>query len=433
MTTHDSSLPNSATIQRYSFILIALVAIFAYSTPAQRSAQMANQPGTPVGSYKLTDIDSVNLFSGNLNVSMPLAGLDGRGQADASVSMTIDNQWRLDELSAYHYALSNMLSENIVAVGHVMITSTLANTNELCSEYPDYWYKHNLRIVVVGPDGSQMELVDPVKKGVQFEQCGYPAYNYGTVFQSTDGSFTTFVSDSNVTDFNGEPILGVGATGYLYTGDGGKARVENGKVMWRIDRNGNKSEYTYDSTRGFPSSYPRPTQLKDGNGREINIQYNQTESAPYGLCHKITFKGSQGETRIVRVSLGATVRTARSGTDDTTDLVSELITTDPTASPQVSGTVYDWSQLPKAIWLPDGQSYEFKYNTNGRIAEIKLPTGGHMEYDFYPSVQSFPNNFGFSLIESRKSGFTTRTMFSKIAPHLFLILARLVRQERERR
>ena len=390
-----TNYPKLCSILGSFVVLMAIVLLAETLGVAQSSPQMANQPGSPAGSYRLGDLDTINLFSGNVNISLPLVGLNGRGQSGGAVSMTIDNQWRLDELSAYQFKLSNHLADSLVAVGHVRVSSTLASTNEACLEDPMYWYVYALRIVVVGPDGTETTLVDPVTKGVQFQQCGYVAYNYGMTFQSTDGSFTTFVSDSNVTGFNGEPLLGVGATGYLFTGDGGKARVQDGKFIWRIDRNGNKTEFTYDSSVGFPDSYPRATQITDSNGRAINIQYDVTESSPYGLCNKITYKGSEGETRVIRVSLGAQIRSAKSGTDDEFNLAEELITTDPADSPQVSGTVHDWSKLPKAVWLPDGRSYEFKYNSNGRIAEIKLPTGGRMEYDFYPSVQAFPNNFDF--------------------------------------
>ena len=341
-----TNYPKLCSILGSFVVLMAIVLLAETLGVAQSSPQMANQPGSPAGSYRLGDLDTINLFSGNVNISLPLVGLNGRGQSGGAVSMTIDNQWRLDELSAYQFKLSNHLADSLVAVGHVRVSSTLASTNEACLEDPMYWYVYALRIVVVGPDGTETTLVDPVTKGVQFQQCGYVAYNYGMTFQSTDGSFTTFVSDSNVTGFNGEPLLGVGATGYLFTGDGGKARVQDGKFIWRIDRNGNKTEFTYDSSVGFPDSYPRATQITDSNGRAINIQYDVTESSPYGLCNKITYKGSEGETRVIRVSLGAQIRSAKSGTDDEFNLAEELITTDPADSPQVSGTVHDWSKRP---------------------------------------------------------------------------------------
>src|SRR5664279_788450 len=36
-------------------------------------------PGSPAGSYALSDFDTVNCYSGTLNIRLPLAALGGRG------------------------------------------------------------------------------------------------------------------------------------------------------------------------------------------------------------------------------------------------------------------------------------------------------------------------------------------------------------------
>src|ERR1700742_65671 len=39
------------------------------------------EPGTPAGSYLLSGLDSVNLYNGNANISVPLMQVTGRGEA----------------------------------------------------------------------------------------------------------------------------------------------------------------------------------------------------------------------------------------------------------------------------------------------------------------------------------------------------------------
>jgi RHS repeat-associated protein len=218
--------------------------------------------------------------------------------------------------------------------------------------------------------------------------------------------------------FNDYGMIGSGATGYLYLKNGSKSRIENGKVIWTKDRNGNITEYTYDPNRNFPDYNPRPIKIKDSINREIEIQYAITEPAPYGLCNKITFKGTGGQERAIRVSLGATTRSPKPNTDDELDLLS-LITTDPNDAPQVSG-IFQTSDFPKAVWLPDGRSYKFEYNVNGRLARVELPTGGYYEYDFYPTTPAAPYNYDYFInrlkekrVYDENSVLQSKTVFSK--------------------
>ncbi len=40
--------------------------------------------------------------------------------------------------------------------------------------------------------------------------------------------------------------------------------------------------------------------------------------------------------------------------------------------------------VASAVELPDGRSYQFKYNEYGEMARVVLPTGGAYEYDYGP-------------------------------------------------
>ena len=55
-------------------------------------------PGSPAGSYRLSDIDTVNLFNGSVNVNLPLTGISGRGAARedvAALSWTSPARWQI--------------------------------------------------------------------------------------------------------------------------------------------------------------------------------------------------------------------------------------------------------------------------------------------------------------------------------------------------
>ena len=55
-------------------------------------------PGAPAGSYSLSDIDQVNLFSGNLNFHLPLLSIGGRGGAQMKITLAINSvHWRTEQ------------------------------------------------------------------------------------------------------------------------------------------------------------------------------------------------------------------------------------------------------------------------------------------------------------------------------------------------
>lgn len=79
-------------------LLITLIAAHALAQmPGDGTTSKGNKPGAPAGSYTLTDFEHLNLFNGNLNFSLPLLQIGGRGGAKSSVNLTIDGmQWHMD-------------------------------------------------------------------------------------------------------------------------------------------------------------------------------------------------------------------------------------------------------------------------------------------------------------------------------------------------
>src|SRR5262249_49195504 len=133
------SLLDSKAHVLYLFVFIAFCpAIFG-----QGSLQSAAAPGAPAGSYNLSDFESVNLFSGNLNFNLPLTGLKGRGDMSSGIWLTIEQQWSISEQTSSVWHIQNHIAPLISAVGHVRINGTMQQLADVCSQNPPaYWDQH---------------------------------------------------------------------------------------------------------------------------------------------------------------------------------------------------------------------------------------------------------------------------------------------------
>lgn len=57
--------------------------------------------GAQLGSFPLSGFESVNLFSGALNFSLPVLTVWGRGEASYPITVPVENRWEvIDEVSA---------------------------------------------------------------------------------------------------------------------------------------------------------------------------------------------------------------------------------------------------------------------------------------------------------------------------------------------
>src|SRR6266508_1413142 len=80
---------------------LSLVAILIMVfSPVQAIAQTTNKgtslglmPGSPAGSYSLSDFEDINLYNGSLNVSLPILPIGGRGSAGYVMKVNIQQSW----------------------------------------------------------------------------------------------------------------------------------------------------------------------------------------------------------------------------------------------------------------------------------------------------------------------------------------------------
>ncbi len=232
------------------------------------------------------------------------------------------------------------------------------------------------------PVGIEIELRDTNTDGAPYRVPNYCNSNQsswdggrGRRYASRDGSGLVFLSDATISDGysvgSGRVIDPV--TGYLDFPDGTTYRITNGSVSWIRDRNGNTILFSYD-----PGSH-RVTQITDQNGRVTNVTYGLascSQGPSGGSCDKVTYTGWQGAQTIEigKASTGAMLRsgyTARA----LDDLFPE------TVSGPSNGTPFIESNF-SYIRFPDSTSIQFQYNDYGEVAQITLPTGGKMEYDW---------------------------------------------------
>src|ERR1044072_1711027 len=81
------------------FILLALlrVGVSAQTSNTDGATPAGLSPGAPSGSYSLTGFENVNLYNSNLNVSLPLLSAGVRGSAGYTVTLLIEQKWRVEQ------------------------------------------------------------------------------------------------------------------------------------------------------------------------------------------------------------------------------------------------------------------------------------------------------------------------------------------------
>jgi YD repeat-containing protein len=378
------------------FVLMLLL-LFAGNGSAQTSSTtdgstpLGTAPGAPAGSYSLNGFDNVNLFNGNNNFALPIFGVGGRGGAHYSMMLPIEQKWTVNKIYDGLYEV-----DRYVPVGNwwtglppgygpgVLQGRQTGSQPNTCTYFMNgHTYRQNVnnttltRLTFTGPDKTEYEFRDQLTGGqpqprTACTPAGTGGASRGTVFTTADGTAATFISDATIFDFYlpGQSI--VYPSGYLMMRDGLRYRIDNGLVTWMRDRNGNRLTFTYDANS-------RVTSITDSLNRQVNIAYDVSDVAPYGLCDQISFKGFGGASRIIRASHTSLGNVLRSGYALQTyaQLFPEL---DGSSTSQFNPTVVS------SVWLPDTDGvtrrYQFFYNSYGELARVVLPTGGAFEYDY---------------------------------------------------
>lgn len=357
----------------------------------------ALNPGAPSGSYSISGFDNVNLFNGHLNFHLPLLNVKGRGEAQAQMTLAIEQLWRVRRNVGYmggdfvdeHYPESKWWTGLKPGYGPGVLQGrvTALQVDE-CTSLPGVTYPAQMvtRLYFTAPDGSEHEFRDTVYDGrpLNYGPCAAIGNSRGKVFVTNDGSSMTFISNADIKDdsWNTAAIDGLFfPSGYLLMKDGTRYKVEGGYVKAIIDRNGNQLTFAYDNNSSVFEQYDRVIAITDSLNRQVTIEYDVQEGGEYGLCDRITYKGFGGADRVIRVSkksLGGALRSP--------DVLPRTL---EALFPELEGcnTCYFNPTVVSAVWLPGDRSYKFSYNPYGELAAVQLPTGGVYEYDYGPGVE----------------------------------------------
>ena len=194
-------------------------------------------PGSPLGSYSISNFEDINLFNGVVNFKIPLASLDGRGNTGTRAFYRLQhNLW-----SVYQEPfLAGVVYERpqLDGVGNGVSFSGFGSIEFRRNVYPQV--SNNMPcidgdpeqtvlsfFVFREPDGTEHALFDQATGGGALTAaCNSTSIilNRGRIFVSADRSMT-YVTDHDIVDGDGSIPQ---TTGTLHFNDGAIARFENG-------------------------------------------------------------------------------------------------------------------------------------------------------------------------------------------------------------
>ena len=409
-------------------ILVLTIALSAVSTASQTTTQYdkATPPQhatgvSSLGSYTSTELGTINLSNGSLNLRIPLGTVGGRGFSIPltlnysskvwSASMDTDTDWAGQE-HPVAYADYDRGGDwagwgNFIGAGWsigavpIMISRRVQIqriTGGPCNGgYAYLLTKFTLKM----PDGGEVEFRDDLYDGAPLPAtgCGSSAPTRGVRWHASDGSGTIFVKD--VAEPDG--LFFYDTSGTVITRDGTRYRFNGSSCASITDRNGNK--ITIEQPSGLEVRYT------DQLGRVTTVKQNvaDPDNSSIALAVLVTFPGYQGQPRYFKIKSGVMNQNYR-----------------PDIAPGVPVITGDWDPLSKGyawpagttrlfnksygmyayqiddlnvlteVVLPDSRSLSFRYNQFGEVAEVTLPTGGKIQYDYgYASLLPSGNSPGW--------------------------------------
>lgn len=393
-------------------ILLVLTSVIAVNGQAQSQYDKGTPPQLAAGvsspgSYMSTELGNVNLSNGGLNINIPLGTIGGRGNVTLplvlsysskvwSASSDVDlEQGNLTEQTVTYADFDNQSSfagaaapgwslrtGMFLSASFVRIKQIMTGPNAGCHSYGLHKLTLNL------PDKGEIELRDDATDGAPLPlNCSTQlTASRGRRWSAVDGSGIIFVNDiENGVGLFPSPNL----SGTIIFADGTRlGSTTNGAIL---DRNGNKVIFT---ANGYV----------DQLGRSTTIQYGvpDPDEPSVTLAVLITVPGYQGAPRLYKLKTGIMNLNYRSDVTPTLPVI--------TGDWDPEGWGYNWGTATRLfaksyglyaqqiddrevlteVILPDDRSLKFKYNLYGEIAEIELPTGGKIQYD-YQFVSSLPS------------------------------------------
>ncbi len=423
----------SALFFRWLAAHALLLALAAGASAQMGGADGVTAPGqaagAPAGSYALSGFDNVNLYSGNLNFTLPLLQVGGRGAAKTSINLAINStHWKVerdrssidneyvsggglfcgvrriedpDECTTNNGGYGIILDGrplNDPGSGSTILNYVAISDEEREGIRPGYgpgvvqgrgaqqggvrsaYVKTVFRLFFTTSDGTEIELRDAARQGepIVRRQVDTNPFQRGRVFVSSDGSSMSFISDTIIDDVGGGEVV-TSPSGYLLLSDGTRCRVDGGLIMWLRDRNGNQISFAYGTNQTHEASYKQVTAITDSLSRTINITYANRES-PEFVYDQISFSGFGGAARTIKVyktKLQNVLHTGRA-----LKTIDQLFP--DVAQQPPNTTIYNPDGVVSRVVLPNDREYRFTYDEWKTLTRVELPTGGAVEY-IYPT------------------------------------------------
>ncbi len=389
-----------------TFLPLFVIVISFISVHGQ--AQSQYDKGTPphlaagvssLGSYMSTELGTVNLTNGGLNFNIPLGTVGGRGNVQlplmlsysskvwsASMDVDIEREGGTEQSVAYAdydnqssfggaSAPGWTLRAGVyMSVKFVKIKRVIGGQSPGCYTYGLHKLSLNL------PDKGEIEFRDDATDGAPLAlNCNtQQTASRGTRWHATDGSGAIFINDvDNGVGLFPSPNL----SGTIIFADGTRLGSTTSGAI--VDRNGNKITGTF-------------TGWTDQLGRNVSIQTGATDpdNPSVTLAVLITISGYQGAPRYYKIRTGIMNQHYRSDVTPTLPVI--------TGDWDPEGWGYNWGTATRLfdrsyglyaqriddrevlteVVLPDGRSLKFRYNEFGEVAEVELPTGARIKYDY---------------------------------------------------
>lgn len=408
--------PQICVIQLIVWVLVFLVSSFSVlgqqtqydrGTPPQHAAGVS-----PLGSYTSADIGTVNLSNGALNLKFPIGSVGGRGfwlpltlnwsskiwsgsndtetDRDSSTkTVAYADFGKLDDFAGFYERLRPGWTVGIAPT----LFNRIVRINYSYSVQQGSCYHYTLpKLTMMMPDKGEIEFRDDAYDGMPLpSDCsGYVATSSrGRRWHATDGSGTIYISDID----NAAAQRFGNLSGVVITSEGMRYHFGGGACDSITDRNGNKITFQY--TNGIT--------ITDQLGRITTIQQNvaDPQNPSVTLALLVTLPGFNG-SHYYKVKTGTMNQHYRSDINPTLPVI--------TGDYDPLGYNYGWGtatrlfnhsygkyaqeidiwEVPTELILPDTRSLHFSYNEYGEVAEIQMPTGGKVWYD-YDGLNTFPS------------------------------------------
>ena len=396
---------------------IALAQVPPTTNPLDGVTPHSLKPADPTNTYTLEKFEQLNYYNGTVSIQIPLLTIAGRGDLSYQLSVSIKpSVWSAET----NYSNDNTVSQDGSFIrafrsaatfewwhphdpgfgpGFVVIKRSVEGPRK-CGTGQSSVYTRSFTHVAYISGGTEYELYDTVFPAytsgllnVSTGDCSVfpdtkpPGWtstwgSRGSTFRDRSGAGLTFVASEPIADVYSagdgvvdttQPDMSVNGT--LYFRNGSRASVDNGRIVKIVDRHGNKMTFCYrPCSAGVSGNETVVQEITDALGRTYRLQ-QATPSSPISTIKFRPNKDTEEQIISVYWALSDSEGVLK-GSAATGSLFPELSYTG-TTTPRF---------VPVKIVLPNATaaspSYQFRYNAYGELAEVKLPTGGKIEYDY---------------------------------------------------